>query len=408
MEDENYCDKQQSENSNEHVSRKRNRSPSSSSASSSDEESPDRRSKRSKHVSHVQFEFLSQQVAFLTSLITQKHCESQPQASAPLVTGAVNEPTSFTTELGLRPPPSTSDGADNQQLQLSELSTTLKDPPYPQSNEKHLEKITQLQRFKSSDWYAIRFSEAQKKYVATPGFVELNVNDELRRFNASGSNEDRLYLIERTFAALSNAILTQKDELRTNLQSLVDWSNDKSTTLSSKTLFDKIEEVFGKESNFTKVTDDILQISCGRRADCISMRRDGILKKISEEYHCGALQKIPPSAENLFDGDMLAAYLQKIGGAEKLTACFQPSQQTRPATTASGQRRTYYDSKPKPSTSKQTNENFFRGNSSTSKDKFKGQARSSGNKSSNAKNKQHYSTKGKKSNYHSSNRNHRS
>lgn len=406
MEDENHCDKQPSESYNEHASRKRNRSPSSSSASSSEmESSPDRKkSKRSKHVSDAQFEFLSQQVAFLTNLIAQKHSESQPQASTSQVPDAVNEPTTFTNELGLRPPPGTSE-ADKQQLQLSELSTTLKDPPYPQSDEKHLEKLSQLQRFKSSDWYAIRFSEAQKKYVATPGFVELNVNDELRRFNASGSNEDRLYLIERTFAALTNAILTQKDELRTCLQSLVDWSNDKSTTLSPRSLFDKIEQTFGKESNFTKVTDDILQIACGRRADCISMRRDIIIKRISEEYHCGALQKIPPSVDNLFDSDKLAAYLQKIGGAEKLTACFQPTRQTT-AATSSGQKHAY--DKSKPSTSKQTSENFFRRDTATSKDKYKGQARSSGNKSSNAKNKQYYSSKGKKSNSQSSNRNHRS
>lgn len=398
MEDEIYFDKEQSDG--EHVSRKRSRS-SSSSSTSSEESSPDRRRKRrSNNVSDAQFEFLSQQVAFLTNLISQKHGEPQTSTSE-----VINGPNNDTTnELGLRPPLSTND-ADNQQLQLSELSTTLKDPPFPKSDDKHLEKITQLQRFKCNDWHAIRFSEAQKKYVTTPGFIELNVNDELRRFNASRSNDDRLYLIERTFAALSNAILTQKDELRTTLQGLVDWSNDKSTTLTPRSLFDKIEQMFNKDSNYTKVTDDILQISCGRRADCISMRRDLLIKKISEEYHCGALQKIPPSAEHLFDNDMLAAYLQKIGGAEKLTTCFQPARQT--AATATGQRRAY-DNQSKPSTSKQESENFFRKNTSASKDKFKGHSRASGNKTSNGKNKHYNSSRGKKSNYNSSNRNNRS
>ncbi|CAH2210912.1 jg9780 [Pararge aegeria aegeria] len=228
MEDEIYLDKEQSVG--EHVSRKRSRS-SSSSSTSSEESSPDkRRKRRSNHVSDAQFEFPSQQVAFLTNLISQKHGE--PQLLTSWVAEVINGPNNNTTnELGLRPPPSTSD-ADNQQLQLSELSTTLKDPPFPKSDDKHLEKITQLQRFKCNGLHAIRFSEAQKKYDTTPGFIKLNVNDELRRFNASRSNDDRLYLIERTFAALSNAILTQKDELRTTLQGLVDWSNDKSTTLT--------------------------------------------------------------------------------------------------------------------------------------------------------------------------------
>lgn len=201
-----------------------------------------------KQQSDLQFELLSQQVTFLTNLISQKHADLQPRASASLVRDVVSEPTNCSTELGLRPPLGTS-GADIQQLQLSELSTTLKDPPFPKSNDKYLEKISQLQRFKCNDWYAIRFAEVQKKYVTTPGFIELNVNDELRRFNASGSNEDRLYLIERTFAALSNALLTQKDELGATLQGLVDWSSEKSTTLSPKSVFDKIEQLFGKESN---------------------------------------------------------------------------------------------------------------------------------------------------------------
>lgn len=402
MEGERFCDsdKPQSGERSEHVSRKRSCSPSSSSASSP-ESSPDRgQSKRSKNVSDLKLEFLSQQVAFLTNLMSQKFEPTQAE------TKVVNEPENLTSELGLRPPLGASE-TNKQQLKISELSTTLKDPLFPKSNEKHLEQLTKLQRFQCNDWYAIRFSEAQKKYVSTPGFIELSVNDELRRFNASDSKEDRFYLMERTFAALSNAILTQKDELHTTLQNIVDWSSDKNTTLSPKSLFDKIEQMFGKESNYSKVTDDILQISCGRRADCISVRRESVLKQIPDEYHVEVLQKIPPNVENLFDGDMLAAYLQKIGGAEKLTACFQSSQQTTTAATAT-QKRAFYDNKPKPSTSKQTSNEFFQRNSSTFKPKFKGSAKSSRNKSSNAKNKHNYSSKGKKSNSYSGNKHNRS
>lgn len=397
MEDENF-------DSNDHVSGKRSRSPSETSESSEDS-TDKRRLKRSKHVSDVRFEFLSQQVSFLTNLISQNHNEPRPQAGTSLAAEVAIEPTNpITNGLGLRPPTGTCD-PDKQQLHLSDLSTTLKDPPFPKSNEKHVEMISQLQRFQCNDWYAIRFSEAQKKYVTTPGFVELNINDELRRFNASGSNEDRLYLLERTYAALSKAILIQKEELRTTLQTLVDWSSDKDTTLSPKSLFEKIEHVFDKDSSFTKVTDDILQISCGRRADCINLRREALLKQIPEDYHYGALQKIPPSAENLFDNDMLAAYLLKIGGADKLTASFrQPA--AAAAATPYGQKRAF-DNKSKPSTSKQTSDNFRR---NSFKDRSKGRTKSSnnsGNKSSNAKNKERY-TKSKKPRSQSPYRNNRS
>lgn len=389
----------QKSDSDDHVSRKRSRSPSSQSDSS--DEDLDARKTKKKRVSDIKFEFLSQQVAFLTNLISQKQFEPQT-SNAPRVVESAKAPSSRSTDddLGLRPPPSASE-ADEQQLKLSDLSTTLKDPPIPRSNDRHLEKISHLQRFNCNDWYAIRFSEAQKKYVTSPGFVELCVNDELRRFNTSGSNEDRTYLLERTYAALTSALLTQKDELRTALQGLVDWSNDKDTTLSPKTLFDKIEQTFSKDSNYTKVTDDILQMSCGRRADCINSRREAILKKIPEEYHYGALQKIPPSAESLFNSDMLASYLQKIGGADKLTACFQPAPYAAAAST-SGARRAY-DAKPKPSTSKQANDQF-RGN--YNKDKAKGNRKGSNNykKPNDGKTKQQYS-KGKRPHSNSQNRN---
>lgn len=397
MENENGENVQPSDNFDERLSRKRSRSPSTSSASSSEESSPER--KRSKSVSDMRFEFLSQQVTFLTNLITQKQLE--PQACVAPAIQQVSDPVCCPIgDLGLRPPPDTV-VTDSQQLKLSELSTSLKDPPFPKANEAHLAKLSQLQRFKYNDWYAIRFSEAQKKYLATPGFTELNINDELRRFKESGGSEDRLYLLERTYAALSNAILTQKDELLMTLQNLVDWSNDKTTTLTPKSLFEKIEQLFNKDCNYKKVTDDILQICCGRRADCIHMRRECILKQIPEEYHCGALQKIPPSEENLFDGDLLATYLQKIGGAEKLTPSLQTMHHAGPASS----RNRSNDRTPKPSTSKQTGGNFFRGNSSGFKGKNKGHAKSSDNRPSSNKTKRVY--KGKKPRSNSPARNNR-
>lgn len=192
-----------------------------------------------------------------------------------------------------------------------------------------LQKLSELQRFKCDDWYAVRFSDAQKKYLATPGFVELSVNDELKRFESAMLKDDsRSYLLERSFASLTNAILCQKDELHKTLQSLVDWSNESRESLTPSSLFEKIENLFSKESSYSKVTDDLLQIVSGRRTDFINIRREAMLRQISEGFHRDVLHKIPPSTESLFNDEAVQTYLQEIGGPDKLTTYTKSVPQT--------------------------------------------------------------------------------
>lgn len=343
------------------TSKKRDRSlsPSSDSSSSSERESQNSRSceqprKKARieeqTVSYEHFEFLSQQVAFLSDLILRKTPSVNPNNNKTDCTGI-----EYNNELNLRPP-STPD-ANAGKLKLSELKTTVKDPVYGHANDHYLKKLNNLQRFNSSDWYAIRFSEIQKKYLATPGFIELSVNDALKRFESAMLREDpRSYLLERSFAGLTNALLLQKDELQKALQGLVDWAVENRETLSPNSIFNKIESLFSNTSPYNVVTDDILQIVCGRRADFISTRRDSLLRQIPEEFHREVFIKIPPSMEMLFDDESIQNYLQKIGGVDKLIS--QP--RSGPSTTFKDN--FYRDQKP--STSKQRPDMFFRQNSS--------------------------------------------
>lgn len=109
---------------------------------------------------------------------------------------------------------------------------------YPQTKDIYLNKLTEIQRFDRDDWYAVRFSDVQKKYVTTPGFVELNVNDLLKRFESGVLCEDsRSYLLQRTFAALTNGLPLQREELHKNLQFLVDWAVSSEQTLTANSLF---------------------------------------------------------------------------------------------------------------------------------------------------------------------------
>lgn len=304
-------------------------SESSSSSDSSSEEQGlsggaevgQRPAKRRRRVSSLKFELLSQQVTFLTNLITQSQVNNVPvrneSESLPISTPVPDNPVSA-EGLALQPPPGAN--TEKTQLNISDYSTVVKDPLYPKSNERHLKKLEELQHFNLDDWHSIRFSEAQKKYLCTPGFTELKVNEELGRFEPSTNEDYRLYLLERSFAAMSNAMLIQKDELRNALQNLINWSGDKETKLSPTSLFEKVEQIFNKDSEFMKVSDDLLQITCGRRADFIRLRRDLILKQIPDQYNSAGVEKIPPSSEHLFNSELLSKYLHKIGGAEKLSS----------------------------------------------------------------------------------------
>jgi hypothetical protein len=275
--------------------------------------------KRARRVSDLKLEFLAQQVTFLTSLITQSQVsgfkaddKSEPSSSA--MPGVKNMYS--VDELDLQPAPGTS--TEKSQLNIPECTVVVKDPLYPVSDEKRLKILGALQRFNSKEWHSIRFAEAQKKYLSTPGFVELNINEEIKRFESPNNEDYRLYLLERSFAAMTNAILIQKEELRNNLQQLINWSGQKDTELTASSLFSKVEQLFDKNSAIMKVSDDILQIVCGRRADFVRLRRDSLLKQISDEYISAGLEKIPPSTEDLFDSNTLCNYLQKIGGVDKL------------------------------------------------------------------------------------------
>lgn len=359
-------------------SRKRLHSPvisaqdSDSDSSSSSGSSPKKRKSRrdSQTVSYAHFDFLSQQIAFLANLIS-KNTDTEN-------TNSINKNTTSVSinELNLRRPEDIINKNCKLQI-LSEISTTVKDPIYPKANDTFLKKLSELQRFKCDDWYAVRFSDAQKKYLATPGFVELSVNDELKRFESAMLKEDsRSYLLERTFAALTNAILCQKDELHKTLQSLVDWSNESRESLTPSSLFEKVEKLFSKESSYSKVTDDLLQIVCGRRADFINIRREAMLRQISEGFHRDVLHKIPPSTESLFNDEAVQTYLQKIGGPDKLTTSTKSVPQTY-------SKDNFYQNQ-KPSTSKQADDRFFRRDTFTRSQKHSSQtSRQNKNKSNN-------------------------
>lgn len=63
-------------------------------------------------------------------------------------------------------------------LDLGQIKTSLKDPRVPSADSERLKILADLQRFGDQAWKDIRYIDALKVHNATPGFIDLEVNDE--------------------------------------------------------------------------------------------------------------------------------------------------------------------------------------------------------------------------------------
>ncbi|XP_072945544.1 uncharacterized protein [Epargyreus clarus] len=204
---------------------------------------------------------------------------------------------------------------------ISEPSVSVKEPTVPKASSDRVAKIVSLQRFDTPEWNSVRYIDIQKKYVAFPAFSELRINEELRSLEDPFSSF-KLSQIERSYAALSNAFLAQNEYVNSALQSLINWSEKSEGQLTPISLYENLKNLFGNESKFTSVSQDILQIICGKRAEVLESRRRALLKNLKQKYMREDLDRAPPSSEYIFNPEALSAYISKIGGLDKLDKKF--------------------------------------------------------------------------------------
>lgn len=79
----------------------------------------------------------------------------------------------------------------------------MKEPSIPKTPREFLETLKDLQHLDSSDWCEVRYAETQKLYNSTPGFIDLEMNEEIRAYDSLR----HLAHADKTFAALSFAKL---------------------------------------------------------------------------------------------------------------------------------------------------------------------------------------------------------
>ncbi|KAJ2942498.1 hypothetical protein O0L34_g16107 [Tuta absoluta] len=212
-----------------------------------------------------------------------------------------------------------------KELEFKELETTVKNK-FLKSSENHVEVLNKLQHFNTPDWSQVRYSDAQKCYSSVPGFVELESNDLVKHLDRSRS----MAVSERSLAAISHGLIMQHEALQKGISSLVNWltQHDENSPVSGQQLCDKVNELF--DSEYNKISVDLLQMVCGRRADIVQQRRDLILNHVRDKYLKESLRKIPPTSEHLFNEPNFSDFITKHGGISKVfmttTSYRQPAQ----------------------------------------------------------------------------------
>lgn len=190
------------------------------------------------------------------------------------------------------------------------FETKIKDPVLPSTPPVYMKMLDEVQRFGSSTWSDVRYAETQKLYNHSPGFTELDTNEEVKAYD----NLRHLSYSEKSYAALTFCVLKQKEVFLDSCRALISWSLASDSSLNN--LNDKVDEIFLK-GDFHKVSTDLLQMVCGHRAEAVEMKRDNILKSVRDPILKCKLNKIPPSNTHLFHAETLTSTLDHAGGVRK-------------------------------------------------------------------------------------------
>lgn len=202
-----------------------------------------------------------------------------------------------------------------------DIQTKLKEPSVPKTPDSFLKKLFDVQRLGSASWSEVRYADTQKIYNHTPGFIDLETNEEVKIYDTLR----HLAHTERSYAALTYCILKQKESLQEGIRELLTWA--KNTNVNFENLSGKVEELFQK-GDFHKISSDLLQLVCGHRAESIEMRRETITSQVRDPLVKSALNRIPPSSTYIFDSEPFTTTLEKAGGVRK--AFWPPKGEVKP------------------------------------------------------------------------------
>ncbi|CAG5018767.1 unnamed protein product [Parnassius apollo] len=129
-------------------------------------------------------------------------------------------------------------------------------------------------------------------------FDLLKVNNHLEGLVSKSYNQTLLERADELTETLTHVLSKHRQILMKGIKSL---------TAKHPGAYEAIKQVFLIESQFKEISDDVLQITCARRAEVIEIQRKAFKPK--EQHHVMKLSEIPPSETHLFDEDLLSKFL---------------------------------------------------------------------------------------------------
>ncbi|KAJ2937121.1 hypothetical protein O0L34_g19445 [Tuta absoluta] len=161
------------------------------------------------------------------------------------------------------------------------------------------------QRFNSEGWQNIQYAEVQKLFQASPAFTSLKVNGNLATVTPSWNMVTLLEKMDMCLGAITHGLLKQRETFQNVYQK---------APPNVKSYISK--EILSPDAPFRKISDSLLQYTCGKRAETIQQRR-GIYKPANKTLN-ELLHAIPPSEHHLFAEPQLSELVKEQGGVTKL------------------------------------------------------------------------------------------
>ncbi|XP_069360185.1 uncharacterized protein [Maniola hyperantus] len=157
------------------------------------------------------------------------------------------------------------------------------------------------QRLNEDGWKNIRYADVQKMFHATPVFSALKVNNHLATITPNWNSTAQLEKTDMALGAITYGLLLQRKAFQEACQKM-----DPNTRMEIQ------NHMLGADSSFKKISDGLLQYSCGRRAETIQARRETY--KPANKVLSNILHDIPPSDTHLFSEEKLSEVIKDQGG----------------------------------------------------------------------------------------------
>lgn len=209
------------------------------------------------------------------------------------------------SESGLPGPSEASQNTEPSDVCSFAPCTTEAEPKLMKANPVLAEQGRKCQRLNDSNWRNVRYADVQKHFHATPVFSALRVNSILATNTPTWSSLAPLERADLTLGAITHGLLLQRAAFEEACKKM----DKKSRQEIQKHFLDS-------SSEFKKMSDNLLQYTCGRRAEVIQSRRE--IYKCPNKVLNDILHEIPPSDTHLFAEDKLTEAVKEQGGVYKL------------------------------------------------------------------------------------------